>query len=73
VGGAIAGALVPVFALPVTLIGPASELVHTLYVRPALERIFDYRRQVYTRLFGGIQPGEAHALPRVSASEENTA
>jgi len=61
------------YALPVTLAGPARELVHALYVRPALERIFDYRRQVYTRLFGGIPSGETHALPRAPASKENTA
>jgi hypothetical protein len=61
------------YALPVPLAGPAREIVHAIFVRPALERIFDYRRQVYARLFGGIQPGRADALPRASASEENTA
>ena len=61
------------YALPVPLAGPARELVHAFYVRPALERIFDYRRQVYARLFGGIQPGRADAQPWASASEEKTA
>lgn len=61
------------YALPVTLIGPARELVHTLYVRPALERIFDYRREVYTRLFGGIQPDGVNAPRQASASKEETA
>jgi ligand-binding SRPBCC domain-containing protein len=61
------------YALPVTLIGPARELVHTLYVRPALERIFDYRRQVYARLFSGIQAEGAHTFRQAPASEENTA
>ena len=60
------------YALPLTLIGPARELVHTLYVRPALERISDYRRQVYARLFNGIQPEGAHTFRQAPASEENT-
>ena len=61
------------YALPATLIGPAREIVHTLYVRPTLERIFDYRREAYTRLFGGIQPDGAQALRQAPAGEEKTA
>jgi ligand-binding SRPBCC domain-containing protein len=42
------------YALPMPLIGPARHVAHVLYVRPYLEQIFDYREQVFTRLFGGI-------------------
>lgn len=42
------------YALPMALPGPAGTLVHALYVQPYLERIFDYREQVFTGLFGGI-------------------
>jgi ligand-binding SRPBCC domain-containing protein len=51
------------YALPLMLAGPVRDLVHTLHVRPALERIFDYRRQVFRRLFGGVEPAGAQALP----------
>jgi ligand-binding SRPBCC domain-containing protein len=60
------------YALPMALIGPMRGLVHTLYVRPSLQRIFDYREQVFARLFGGKpETGKqaAHALAR----KENTA
>lgn len=50
------------YALPMALIGPAGRLAHALYVRPCLERIFDYRERVFTGLFGGIPAtrGQAH-------------
>jgi hypothetical protein len=41
------------YALPSLLAGPAGGLVHALYVRPRLERIFDHRARVFARLFGG--------------------
>jgi len=40
------------YALPMMLIGPLSDLVHRFYVHPTLVRIFDYRQQVFSRLFG---------------------
>jgi ligand-binding SRPBCC domain-containing protein len=60
------------YALPVALIGPVRDLAHSLYVQPSLERIFDYREQVFARLFGGTQKTGTHA-PHVLAREENTA
>jgi ligand-binding SRPBCC domain-containing protein len=51
------------YALPLWLAGPARDLVHVLHVRPALERIFDYRRQVFSRLFGGDVPAGEQVLP----------
>jgi ligand-binding SRPBCC domain-containing protein len=41
------------YALPALLPWPVTGIVHVLYVRPMLERIFHYRAQVYARLFGG--------------------
>ena len=61
------------YLLPMALIGPVRDLVHTLYVRPSLERIFDYREQVFTRLFGGIPETSKQASPALLAKEENTA
>ena len=55
------------------LIGPAIDLVHTLYVRPSLERIFDYREQLFTELFGGTPETSKQASPELLAKEENTA
>ena len=60
------------YVLPMALIGPFRGLVHTLYVRPCLERIFDYREQVFDRLFGAnpiTSKQGAHPLTR----KENTA
>jgi ligand-binding SRPBCC domain-containing protein len=59
------------YALPVVLMGPARELVHTLYVRPALERIFGYRRRMFADLFGGVETVGAPPSARAPASEEN--
>jgi ligand-binding SRPBCC domain-containing protein len=59
------------YALPLVLVGPARELVHTLYVRPALEHIFDYRRQIFSRLFGGIQTTGAQLSTPAPTAEEN--
>jgi ligand-binding SRPBCC domain-containing protein len=33
--------------------GPLGRLVHSLLIRPQLEAIFDYRRDVVSKLFGG--------------------
>jgi ligand-binding SRPBCC domain-containing protein len=41
------------YALP---LGPLGALAHPVFVRPALRRIFDYRRQVVEELFGAF-PG----------------
>lgn len=60
------------YVLPMALIVPVRDLAHTLYVRPSLERIFDYRQQVFTRLFGGKPKTSIHAS-HVLAREENTA
>ena len=60
------------YVLPVALIGPFRGLIHRLYVRPSLEHIFNYREQVFARLFGGKHKTSkqvSHALTR----EENTA
>ena len=40
------------YTLPLYL--PFSSLIHRFYVRPRLEDIFDYRAQVFARLFGGV-------------------
>jgi len=60
------------YALPVALTGPLRDLVHSLYVRPTLERIFDFRAQVFARLFGGSAKTRMHASHAL-AREENTA
>jgi ligand-binding SRPBCC domain-containing protein len=51
------------YALPVLLPWPVRDIVHALYVRPTLERIFDYRAQVYARLFGGGGSATEPAAP----------
>ena len=61
------------YVLPMALIGPVRDLVHTLYVRPSLERIFDYREQVFIRLFGDMPETSKQASPALLAIEENTA
>ena len=38
-------------------------LQHEQWVEPELERIFGYRSQVFSRLFGGAGPGGAHPGP----------
>lgn len=61
------------YALPILLFGPARHLFHTLYIRPTLERIFDYRQQVFQGLFNG-NPATGVIDPHLlTASEENTA
>lgn len=40
------------YALPLAARGPLEGALHSLYIRPALERIFDYRREVFANLFG---------------------
>jgi ligand-binding SRPBCC domain-containing protein len=61
------------YALPVAQIGPARDLVHTFSVRPSLERIFDYRQQVFTGLSGGIPESSKQASPALLAKQEITA
>jgi ligand-binding SRPBCC domain-containing protein len=60
------------YVLPMPLIGPLRGLVHALYVRPYLERIFDHRAQVFARLFGA-RPGGAGLAAQVLTRNENTA
>ena len=60
------------YVLPMALIGPVRGLIHTLYVRPSLERIFDYREQVFTRLFGG-KPEISKQASCALSREENLA
>lgn len=40
------------YALPLFIPGPLAALLHAGYVRPELERIFDFRRQTIQRVFG---------------------
>ena len=60
------------YALPVALTGPLLDLLHRLYVRPALEHIFDYRQQVFARPFDSARPSGACAPDAAPAAEENT-
>jgi ligand-binding SRPBCC domain-containing protein len=60
------------YALPILLFGPARDILHTLYIRPALERIFDYRKQVFKDLFDGA-PGTGVTVPHPLTTSEETA
>lgn len=59
------------YALPLVLMGPAGELVHTVYLRPTLERIFDYRRQVFASLFEPVHPNTALSSEEVPATKDS--
>ena len=59
------------YALPVALPAPLRELLHRLYVCPALEHIFDYRQQVFARLFGSARPNGGCAPGAAPAAKEN--
>lgn len=48
------------YELPRWLVGPAGRAVHGGFVRPALEEIFDYRAQVFERLYGAPRHGAIH-------------
>jgi ligand-binding SRPBCC domain-containing protein len=52
-----------VYALPAAMPSLVEGTVHSLYVRPSLERIFDYRADFYADFFGGqhseLQSGSA--------------
>lgn len=61
------------YVLPMALTAPVRGLVHALYVRPSLEQIFDYREQVFTRLFGGISKTSGQASCALAARKENAA
>ena len=61
------------YALPILFVGPARDLLHTLYIRPNLERIFDYRQQVFQDLFGGAPATGVTAPHPLTTSEENAA
>jgi ligand-binding SRPBCC domain-containing protein len=61
------------YALPILLFGPARDLLHTLYVRPALEQIFDYRQQVFQEMFDGVRATGVTAPHTVTTSGENAA
>ena len=43
------------YALPAWLPRPAGDLLHRLYVAPALNGIFDYRRDMFAKLFDGTE------------------
>jgi hypothetical protein len=60
------------YTLPVALPGPVRDLLHALHMRPALERIFDYRQQVFVRLFGNTRPVGVQAYHPAPSREENT-
>jgi ligand-binding SRPBCC domain-containing protein len=59
------------YALPVALPSPLRDLLHSLYVRPALEHIFDYRQAVFASLFGSARPHGACAPSAALAAEDN--
>jgi ligand-binding SRPBCC domain-containing protein len=40
------------YALPLAAGGPCGDALHSLCIQPSLERIFDYRREVFASLFG---------------------
>jgi ligand-binding SRPBCC domain-containing protein len=40
------------YVLPLAAGGPLGDALHRLYVRPNLDRIFDFRREVFASLFG---------------------
>ena len=61
------------YALPILLPGPARDLLHTLYLRPTLERIFDYRQQVFQDLFDGVPATGITDTHPLTTSEENAA
>jgi ligand-binding SRPBCC domain-containing protein len=61
------------YALPLLLAGPVGEMVHSLYVRPSLVRIFDYRQQVFASLFGEVMESGTQPIPPAATTEENTA
>ena len=58
------------YALPLVMAGPVRGLVHALYIRPKLERIFDFRGQVFNRLFDGSQQTVATATSALSPTGE---
>ena len=61
------------YALPILLFGPARDLLHMLYVRPTLKRIFDYRQQAFQDLFDGVPATGVIDPHPVTTSEENAA
>jgi ligand-binding SRPBCC domain-containing protein len=58
------------YSLPLLLAGPARGLAHALYVRPMVERIFDYRREIFDDLFGSRKIGGNRPKPVSPAREE---
>lgn len=59
------------YALPAYLPGPIAATLYRWQVRPALERIFDYRHRQFRRLFGGPEPDPA--TPTTGAAGEPAA
>ena len=47
------------YALPLAAGGPLGDALHSLCIRPSLERIFDYRREVFASLFGAPAPTQS--------------
>lgn len=58
------------YALPMMLAGPLGDLLYSLYVRPALVRIFDYRQQVFASLFGDSNDSGTPASALIPTTEE---
>ena len=58
-----------VYALPAGMPPLVEGMVHSLYVRPSLERIFDYRASFYAAFFGARYDG---VLPKLPATEVAT-
>jgi ligand-binding SRPBCC domain-containing protein len=59
------------YALPEAMPAPLRDLLHSLYVRPELEHIFNYRQQVFARLFGSARPCGTCTPGAAPATEEN--
>ncbi len=59
------------YALPLCLSGIPQDLLHRLYVRPNLQHIFDYRRDVIARMFGASdRPAATDApVPNIQTGE----
>ncbi len=50
------------YALPLFLVWPLRDAVHRLYIHPALDHIFEYRRNVIQQTFGADEAAPENAL-----------
>jgi len=58
------------YALPAGMPPLVEGMVHSLYVRPSLERIFDYRANFYAAFFGGRYDGVFLQPPATEVATE---